>query len=152
MFQKHQNEMVDRFLEVDYIVEALERGENPMQTVNETENNDEESGIANGSNQPLLGKSGGLRSKTASPTIVHLAINLSMVANIVLFVTKVVLAYFSNSISILASAFETLLDLLSNAIIWYTIRVIKHQDYYGYPIGKVSSSTATSLIKCTVVY
>jgi hypothetical protein len=146
VFQKHQNEMVDRFLEVDHIVESLERGENPLEIGNGGEIHDEESGIANGSSQPLLGKSVGVRSKTPSPTIIHLAINLSMLANIVLFVTKVILAYFSNSISILASAFETLLDLLSNAIIWYTIRVIKHQDYYGYPIGKVSYSTAAFIL------
>jgi hypothetical protein len=126
--------MIDRFLEVDHIIEALERGENPLE-IGYLENIDEENELANGSSRPLLAKSG--RSRSASATLVHLAINLSMVANIVLFVTKVLLAYVSNSISILASAFETLLDLLSNAIIWYTIRVIKHEDYYGYPVGKV---------------
>lgn len=126
--------MVDRFLEVDHIIESLERGENPLDNVPEgTE--DEESGLANGSSQPLLGSASA--KKARSSTLIHWAINLSMLANIVLFATKVALAYVSNSISILASAFETLLDLLSNAIIWYTIRVIKHQDYYGYPIGKV---------------
>ncbi|KAH8547806.1 cation efflux family-domain-containing protein [Umbelopsis sp. PMI_123] len=132
-FYEHQNEMVDLFLEVDHIIESLERGENPLECVTQ-EFEDEESGIANGSSQPLLGKPN-LR-KSHSSKIVHLAINLSMLANVVLFVTKIVTAYVSNSISILASAFETLLDLLSNAIIWYTIRVIKHEDYYGYPIGK----------------
>jgi len=132
-FYEHQNEMIDKFLEVDHIVESLEKGENPLENIPEG-SQDEESGIANGSSQPLLAKPN--MRKSASDTVIHLAINLSMLANVVLFVTKVILAYVSNSMSILASAFETLLDLLSNAIIWYTIRVIKRQDYYGYPIGK----------------
>jgi hypothetical protein len=133
--------MIDRFLEVDHIIESLERGENPLESIPQ-EVEDEERGIANGSCQPLIRKPN-IR-KSASSTIIHWAINLSMLANIVLFATKVVLSYVTNSIAILASAFETLLDLLSNAIIWYTIRVIKQQDYYGYPIGKVRYSPNTT--------
>lgn len=77
-------------------------------------------------------------STTSSPSwLIHLAINLSFVANIVLFLTKMFLAVYSGSMAILASAFESFLDILSNAIIFFTIRVIRQKNLYDYPVGKV---------------
>jgi Co/Zn/Cd efflux system component len=69
--------------------------------------------------------------------LIHLAINLSFVANIVLFLIKVFLAFYSGSIAIFASAFESFLDILSNTIIFVTIRVTRQKNLYDYPVGKV---------------
>ncbi|CAO3596026.1 unnamed protein product [Absidia cylindrospora] len=46
------------------------------------------------------------------------------------------LAYFSGSIAILATAFESFLDILSSAIIFFTNLFIRKRDYYKYPVGK----------------
>ncbi|KAI9489396.1 cation efflux family-domain-containing protein [Zychaea mexicana] len=168
-FYQHQNDMIERFMEVDDVVEALKRGEQPNEyqqrqqeeAVEEEEegqqqydatpinNNkfnrkpsqnslleDEEAMIT----QPLIERTnspGNYKSKKGSPSwLIHLAINLSFVANFVLFGSKVVLAIFTGSMAILASAFESFLDLLSNAIIFVTIRIMRKQDYYKYPVGK----------------
>ncbi|CDS06016.1 hypothetical protein LRAMOSA08544 [Lichtheimia ramosa] len=136
-FYSHQNEMIDRFLEVDHIVETLQHGE--THAVKRTsshstfrhhdDDDDEERRI--GERVPLLNNS-----KAAPDWVVHLAINLSFLANIVLFLTKLFLAWYSGSMAILASAFESFLDLLSNAIIFFTVRIMRHQDWYKYPVGK----------------
>lgn len=68
--------------------------------------------------------------------IIHLAINLSFFANVALFLTKIILAWFSGSMALLASAFESFLDIVSNAIIFFTVRIIRQKDYYSYPVGK----------------
>ncbi|CAO3657063.1 unnamed protein product [Mucor hiemalis] len=68
--------------------------------------------------------------------LIHLAINISFVANVILFLTKVFLAFYSGSMAILASAFESFLDILSNAIIFFTIRIIRQRNVYDYPVGK----------------
>jgi hypothetical protein len=75
--------------------------------------------------------------RSSSPWLIHLAINVSFIANIILFLTKVFLAVFSGSMALLASAFESFLDILSNAIIFFTVRVIRQRNTYDYPVGKV---------------
>lgn len=85
---------------------------------------------------PLLNKTS-YKSTTSSPGLIHLAINISFIANILLFLSKVFLAVYSRSMAILASAFESFLDILSNAIIFFTIRVIRQRNMYDYPVGKV---------------
>lgn len=135
--------MIDRFLEVDQIVDALQHGEThgiKRSSSRSTfrhydgghDDDDEERRI--GERVPLLNNT-----KAAPDWLVHLAINLSFLANIVLFLTKLFLAWYSGSMAILASAFESFLDLLSNAIIFFTVRIMRHQDWYKYPVGKVIS-------------
>ncbi|KAI8137321.1 cation efflux family-domain-containing protein [Fennellomyces sp. T-0311] len=135
-FYQHQNDMIDRFMEVDEVVAALKRGYQPPehQAFNDhlsptLDREDEEAAIR----RPLLGSN---RKKETPHWIISLAINLSFVANLVLFGSKFVLALFTGSMAILASAFESFLDLLSNAIIFFTVRLMRKQDYYKYPVGK----------------
>ncbi|KAG0179928.1 hypothetical protein DFQ28_001994 [Apophysomyces sp. BC1034] len=131
-FYEGQNEMIDRFLEVDHIIESLRHGQGTgrdygsMSTVADEENQGRDE------TAPLLTNSG----KKTALWIIHLAINLSFVANIALFATKLFLALFSGSMAILASAFESFLDIVSNAIIFFTIRIIRRKDFYTYPVGK----------------
>ncbi|RUS29592.1 hypothetical protein BC938DRAFT_480473 [Jimgerdemannia flammicorona] len=133
-FYERQNRIIDRYLEVDHIIDNLDP-ETPAPTPIQERNGDEESTV--GASTPLLKKPRPPSSNAASsPFLVHLAINLSFVINLVLFITKIFVALASGSLSVLASAFESFLDLLSNGIIFYTIRVIKKRDYYKYPVGK----------------
>lgn len=111
-------------MEVDEVIREL-RGDNCSVLF-------QPNSIVSDEETPLL-----LNSKeTSAAWLIHLAINLSFVANIVLFLTKAFLAFFTGSIAILASAFESFLDILSNGIIFFTIRVIRQKNIYTYPVGK----------------
>ncbi|CAI5472651.1 unnamed protein product [Closterium sp. Yama58-4] len=66
----------------------------------------------------------------------HWAIQISNIANIVLFIAKVVASISSGSLSIIASTLDSLLDLLSGFILWYTARSMRRHNPYKYPIGK----------------
>jgi divalent metal cation (Fe/Co/Zn/Cd) transporter len=64
------------------------------------------------------------------------AINLSNVINLILFITKVVASIESLSMAVIASTLDSLLDLLSGFILWYTAYKMKKPNKYNYPIGK----------------
>ncbi|KAL9389051.1 hypothetical protein Peur_017656 [Populus x canadensis] len=65
-----------------------------------------------------------------------IAIYASNVANLVLFVAKVYASVQSRSMAVIASTLDSLLDLLSGFILWYTDHAMKKQNQYQYPIGK----------------
>lgn len=64
------------------------------------------------------------------------AINLSNIVNLILFVTKVVASVESLSMAVIASTLDSLLDLLSGFILWFTAYAMKKPNKYNYPIGK----------------
>ncbi|TVU22085.1 hypothetical protein EJB05_31764, partial [Eragrostis curvula] len=66
----------------------------------------------------------------------RLAINVSNIVNLVLFVTKVVASIESVSMAVIASTLDSLLDLLSGFILWFTAHAMKKPNKYSYPIGK----------------
>jgi len=65
-----------------------------------------------------------------------LAIRLSNIANMVLFVAKVYASVRSGSLAIIASTLDSLLDLLSGFILWFTAFSMQTRNPYRYPIGK----------------
>ncbi|XP_038679869.1 metal tolerance protein 11 [Tripterygium wilfordii] len=65
-----------------------------------------------------------------------LAIRLSNVANMVLFAAKVYASVRSGSLAIIASTLDSLLDLLSGFILWFTAFSMQTPNPYQYPIGK----------------
>ncbi|KAI7876815.1 cation efflux family-domain-containing protein [Mucor mucedo] len=137
-FYEHQNNMISRFVQVDRVVEALQKGEydSPTNQYGAIPD-DEERGLA-GEGQGLLSRSStpDIDSTKSPMWIIHMAINLSFLANIALFTTKIILAWYSGSMALLASAFESFLDIVSNAIIFFTVRIIRQKNYYTYPVGK----------------
>ncbi|KAK6934748.1 Cation efflux protein [Dillenia turbinata] len=66
----------------------------------------------------------------------RLAIRMSNVANIVLFVAKVYASVESRSMAVIASTLDSLLDLLSGFILWFTSYAMKNPNQHYYPIGK----------------
>ncbi|KAF9674475.1 hypothetical protein SADUNF_Sadunf10G0131000 [Salix dunnii] len=64
------------------------------------------------------------------------AIYASNVANMVLFVAKVYASVESRSMAVIASTLDSLLDLLSGFILWFTDYAMKKQNQHQYPIGK----------------
>lgn len=81
------------------------------------------------------------------------AIRISNVANMVLFTAKVYASIRSGSLAIIASTLDSLLDLLSGFILWFTAFSMQTPNPYQYPIGKkrmqplVSSVVAGSFLK-----
>ena len=64
------------------------------------------------------------------------AIYASNVANLVLFAAKVYASVQSRSMAVIASTLDSLLDLLSGFILWFTDYAMKKQNQHQYPIGK----------------
>ncbi|KAI8031422.1 Metal tolerance protein 5 [Camellia lanceoleosa] len=64
------------------------------------------------------------------------AIRLSNVANMFLFAAKVYASIRSGSLAIIASTLDSLLDLLSGFILWFTAFSMQTPNPYQYPIGK----------------
>eukprot|EP00252_Welwitschia_mirabilis_P011112 TRINITY_DN2498_c0_g2_i3.p1 TRINITY_DN2498_c0_g2~~TRINITY_DN2498_c0_g2_i3.p1 ORF type:complete len:395 (+),score=63.06 TRINITY_DN2498_c0_g2_i3:443-1627(+) len=64
------------------------------------------------------------------------AIRLSNIANIALFTAKVFASLKSGSLAIIASTLDSLLDLLSGFILWFTVFKMQSPNPYLYPIGK----------------
>eukprot|EP00898_Chlorokybus_atmophyticus_P002193 jgi/Chlat1/2975/Chrsp2S08914 len=64
------------------------------------------------------------------------AVFLSNASNVVLLLLKIYIAIFSKSLSIVASTLDSILDLLSGLLLWYTRRQMLAEDMYTYPIGK----------------
>uniref|UniRef100_A0A6N2M290 Cation efflux protein cytoplasmic domain-containing protein n=1 Tax=Salix viminalis TaxID=40686 RepID=A0A6N2M290_SALVM len=66
----------------------------------------------------------------------RLAIHISNVANLLLFAAKVYASIESQSLAVIASTLDSLLDLLSGLILWFTSHAMKKPNHYRYPIGK----------------
>uniref|UniRef100_A0A0C9S452 TSA: Wollemia nobilis Ref_Wollemi_Transcript_14255_1709 transcribed RNA sequence n=1 Tax=Wollemia nobilis TaxID=56998 RepID=A0A0C9S452_9CONI len=64
------------------------------------------------------------------------AIRISNLANIVLFLAKIYASIKSGSLAIIASTLDSLLDLLSGFILWFTSFKMQTPNPYLYPIGK----------------
>ncbi|XP_023747099.1 metal tolerance protein 11 [Lactuca sativa] len=65
-----------------------------------------------------------------------LAIRISNIANMILFIAKVYASIKSGSLAIIASTLDSLLDLLSGFILWFTAFSMQTPNPYQYPIGK----------------
>ncbi|KAJ7982077.1 Metal tolerance protein [Quillaja saponaria] len=66
----------------------------------------------------------------------RMAIHVSNVANLVLFAAKVYASIESRSLAVIASTLDSLLDLLSGFILWFTSNAMRNPNRYHYPIGK----------------
>ncbi|KAJ4794310.1 Cation efflux family protein [Rhynchospora pubera] len=66
----------------------------------------------------------------------RMAINISNFVNLLLFISKVLASIESRSMAVIASTLDSLLDLLSGLILWFTSHAMKKPNKYHYPIGK----------------
>lgn len=66
----------------------------------------------------------------------RVAIYVSNIANLVLFLAKVYASVESRSLAVIASTLDSLLDLLSGFILWFTAYAMRKPNYCKYPIGK----------------
>ncbi|XP_047155741.1 metal tolerance protein 10-like [Vigna umbellata] len=66
----------------------------------------------------------------------RMAVHVSNMCNLVLFAAKVYASIASRSLAVIASTMDSLLDLLSGFILWFTAHAMKNPNQYHYPIGK----------------
>ncbi|GAB2226987.1 hypothetical protein Droror1_Dr00008786 [Drosera rotundifolia] len=66
----------------------------------------------------------------------RMAIHASNMANVVLFAAKIYASVESRSLAVIASTLDSLLDLLSGFILWFTSYAMRKPNHYHYPIGK----------------
>jgi len=72
----------------------------------------------------------------ATDALTNMMVRLSFWINIVLFILKVTAAIWSSSLSLIASAIDSALDILSGGILFVTNRAINTHEPYKYPQGK----------------
>ncbi|GMY33160.1 metal tolerance protein 10-like isoform X1 [Fagus crenata] len=65
-----------------------------------------------------------------------MAIYASNIANVVIFIAKLYASAQSRSLAVIASTLDSLLDLLSGFILWFTSYAMKNPNHHRYPIGK----------------
>ncbi|KAL3820895.1 hypothetical protein ACJIZ3_006800 [Penstemon smallii] len=66
----------------------------------------------------------------------RMAVHVSNIANLILFVAKVYASVESRSLAVIASTMDSFLDLLSGLILWFTSHAMRNPNQYHYPIGK----------------
>ncbi|KAL0353380.1 UNVERIFIED_CONTAM: Metal tolerance protein 10 [Sesamum angustifolium] len=66
----------------------------------------------------------------------RMAVHVSNIANLFLFIAKVYASIESRSLAVIASTMDSFLDLLSGLILWFTSHAMKTPNQYHYPIGK----------------
>ncbi|KAJ7982076.1 Metal tolerance protein [Quillaja saponaria] len=66
----------------------------------------------------------------------RVAIYASNIGNMVLFIAKVYASIESRSLAVIASTMDSLLDLLSGFILWFTAHAMRKPNLHKYPIGK----------------
>lgn len=66
----------------------------------------------------------------------RIAVHASNICNLLLFAAKVYASVMSRSLAVIASTMDSLLDLLSGFILWFTAHAMKNPNQYHYPIGK----------------
>jgi cation diffusion facilitator family transporter len=101
--------------------ERLLEGFNEMETIHE---NGFASGVPTEEEMKKLAKSE------------RLAVHISNATNLVLFVAKVYASMESRSMAVIASTLDSLLDLLSGFILWFTANAMRKPNQFHYPIGK----------------
>jgi len=124
-FYRNQNETIRGLLEMEAMHRVAEGNSDVESSSDKDKDAESSSDKDKEANDP-----------SARMTSVRIAVNLSFVVNVCLFVAKVVAAITSGSLSVLASALDSLLDLLSGSILWFIARAIRNRDPYKYPVSK----------------
>ena len=76
----------------------------------------------------------------------RLAIHISNVANVILFAAKIYASIESRSLAVIASTLDSLLDLLSGFILWFTAHAMRTPNHFYYPIGKNRMQPVVSVL------
>jgi cation diffusion facilitator family transporter len=62
--------------------------------------------------------------------------NISMAANVVLLIVKIVASAYSGSLAVVASTVDSVMDLVSGGIVYVSAMMAARRDVHSFPIGK----------------
>lgn len=105
-YYAEQQELIDQFSKIDEMLECIQKGED--YTFDEV---DSQSGRA------------------------RLAISVSFVVNIILLILKAIALARTGSLAVLTSLVDSLLDLLSGSVLFFSSRAISKANFLEYPTG-----------------
>jgi len=126
-YYKDQNKRLEDMIEVDTIVSAM--ADDIMDSMNPDVDhdgiNDHEGGlqVAHENLEDLLPEDV-RESRIHDKKVSQRAINVNVVANVILLIAKGIAALSSNSLSLIASLLDSALDLLCTGIVWTTNRLV----------------------------
>jgi cation diffusion facilitator family transporter len=83
--------------------------------------------------------------------VVSFAAQLSFFLNIGLMLAKGVAAYLSGSLAVISSLVDSVVDLVSGAVIFYTSRATKKTNFASYPFGRTRLEPAAIIIISVVM-
>lgn len=141
-YYEKQNELIDRYIEVDKLLDSgipvsmLRVYGDDLQQFHINPQDSRQGAPANidTESSPLIGTS-----RQEHGHIVMFAIYVNFFVNFVLLLGKIVVAVLTNSLSILASLVDSVLDFLSTVIIWLSTRLVGQHDWrtkHEYPVGR----------------
>ncbi len=78
--------------------------------------------------------------------LVDFAINASTAANVLLLILKVTASIFSGSVAVVASTVDSVLDIMSGMIVWYSSLLSSKRDSALFPVGKSRFEPVTIII------
>lgn len=138
-----QNDLIDRYEEIDRMLDSgiqfsmlREYGNDigPDQVTIPTLKRQGAPANIDGDNQLISGPS-----KAEQSAVVMVAIYVNMAVNVLLLIAKIIVTLLTNSLSVLASLIDSVLDFMSTAIIWFSTRLVSHRDWktkHLYPVGR----------------
>lgn len=142
-FYKEQNERLDDWLEVDALVMAM--ADDVLDSMNPRDLDHDGIAEAGGALQatsesvePLLPDEEREKRRKARRNA-KWAININVIANILLLAAKCIAAYFSSSLSLIASLVDSALDLLCTLIVWTTNKLVQwrlNKLRAKFPVGR----------------
>lgn len=139
-----QQELIDRYAEIDRMLDSgfqfsmlreygndIGEDESPVPSIKR------QGAPANiDGDVPFLGIG---PSKESHSAVVMFAIYVNMAINVILLVGKIIITLLTNSLSVMASLIDSVLDFMSTAIIWFSTRLVTTHDWrtkHLYPVGR----------------
>lgn len=143
-YYTRQHELISRYEEIDRMLDSgfqismLREYGNDIGDANPSANSTKRQGApANIDEESRLLGNG--NTKEAQSALIMFAIYVNMAVNVILLIGKVVVALLTNSLSVMASLIDSVLDFMSTAIIWFSTRLVSTHDWrtkHLYPVGR----------------
>lgn len=140
-FYEKQNGVCQRYIEIDQLLDSgisvsmLKVYGDDLPRINEPD--DQRQGAPaniDTESSPLIQSN-----QKENSNVVMFAIYVNFVINVVLLAGKIFVAVLTNSLSVIASLVDSILDFLSTVIIWISTRLVGQRDWqtkHLYPVGR----------------
>ncbi|ORY81444.1 hypothetical protein BCR37DRAFT_402857 [Protomyces lactucae-debilis] len=126
-FYEEQNEKIQNFKWVDRILDSSLPG-NVIRSYGATDR-----GMSAGVDVEAGSE---FDDEEAEQRAISRAINVNFAANVILLIGKVVVTLSTESLSIIASLLDSVLDFLSTVIVWTSNQLAQRRDNFKYPVGR----------------